>query len=162
MASFLDRVAAWISPPAPPRPCPQRHWDISDQVDLDDARKEISRLTQVLDQRPGAPPCDRQHCDARHWTDADQEYVNSLLAQINQTRYDLEAERLKASPLPEVKAALLMRAKELTDGAEHTFPAGFGEARRHDVLARLRKEFPCCPQRHAALAIELTLPPEAP
>ena len=153
MVSFLVRLGRWL---APPEPCRERHWDVSDQIDLDDARLEIQRL--LTERRPG--PCPLQHCDARHWDEADQEFNDALQAQINDLRKDLESERLKDTPLAEVPATLLMRAKELNDGAEHAFPDGFGEARRHDVFARLMKEYPEVSKRLLSYSIELTLPPE--
>lgn len=166
MASFLTRVGLWLAraggwapehdtETCPERlaPCPHHHFDLHDQQDLDDARAEIERLKGIVPE-----PCPLKHCEGRHWQDADQGYVDGLLGEIHQAREQLEAERLKTSPVPDVSPALLMRTKQLCEDTEGQYAPGFGEAKRHAVFARLLKEFPACPKRQLGLAIELQLP----
>ena len=50
---------------------------------------------------------------------------------------------------------LLARAKELAFAID--FNEGSGEYKRHQVYARLIKEFPSTKHRHLALAIEIAL-----
>ena len=59
---------------------------------------------------------------------------------------------------PHYNPALLSRARELTKLAEETHVgSGFGEARRHQVYARLIKEFPSWSRRAISLVIEAAL-----
>ena len=57
--------------------------------------------------------------------------------------------------LPDVDDVLLEATKKAIEGpwaAEHS-----GEYKRHQVYAKLIKQFPEAPKRHVALAIEITV-----
>ena len=56
--------------------------------------------------------------------------------------------------VPSIAPAYIARAGELTSTVN---PALGGEAKRHQVYARLIKDFPDAPKRELSLAIELAL-----
>lgn len=59
--------------------------------------------------------------------------------------------------VPPDQGPLLARAGELVGVAERIFGAGFGEAKRHQVYARLTKDFPDISRRVISRAIEAAL-----
>ena len=61
-------------------------------------------------------------------------------------------------PYCHVDDDILRRAKVLTELYERQYGQGFGEAKRHQVYARLMKEFPTIRKRTLAVAIERALP----
>lgn len=60
-------------------------------------------------------------------------------------------------PYCHVHDDVLQRAVSLTQLYERQYGAGFGEAKRHQVYARLMKEFPTIKRRTLSVAIERAL-----
>lgn len=65
--------------------------------------------------------------------------------------------RWAADWLDRIPDPLLVRAKQLVAEADLSYPAGYGEAKRHHVYSRLLKEFPHRVHSRIGLAIELAV-----
>ena len=80
----------------------------------------------------------------------------AIRAQANEElQGQLAGLRSRMATTATVTAPVLARATELARDADTTLTGG--EAKRHQVYARLIKDFPITPKRELALAIELAL-----
>ena len=145
---WLAGLGGWAQPVLT---CSLRHWHAADQLNLDILRQRAENIPAPSP----PPPCPLRHwepCDARHFTSDDQAQLDVLRGAVAQ------AESLVAVQHPDIDPLLLLRAHELACDMESKYASGFGEAKRHEVYARLIKEFPQAPRKSIGLAVELSAP----
>ena len=101
-------------------------------------------------------------CTLRHWTADDQSKLDLSRLQGAEAQRRLDAELAKPDCTerhwPMLPDGLLDRATVLAADVDTRYPTGYGEAKRHDVYARLVKEFPRASRRSIGLAVELSIP----
>ena len=140
---WLAKLGGWAAPA-----CARRHWAETDQVELD-------RISRRLAAELSKPDCTERHfpeCREHHWDGSDQAVLDDANARI------VAWQERALRQWPTLSPAIVERATALAADAENKYPSGYGEAKRHDVYARLTKEFPQTARRNIGLAVELSLP----
>ena len=163
MPSLLVKLGLWLAGlggwAQPVLTCSERHWHAADQLNLDILRQRAENIPAPVP--VPSPPCALRHwtpCEFRHFTPDDQAQLDALHTALAQSEALVAGERLKRAQHPDIDPLLLRRAHELSYDMESKYAGGFGEAKRHEVYARLTKEFPQDTRRNIGLAIELSLP----